>query len=571
MPTRDDIRWFKQNFQARILPALVGTPLTIDFIVAVACQETGFIWSKLRRDGLPVARILELCVGDVIDARADGSGRRAFPKHRAALIAHAQGAAMFAIARQALEDMAAHVPGYNSAVANSDKFCRGYGLFQRDLQFFSDDPQYFLQRRYVRFDDTLAMCIGELKRGLRTLGFQQRTRLSDEELAHVAIAYNTGGFRPSKGLKQGHFNGHKFYGEQVFEFIRLSKTVAIGSQTPVSPVPTPGETTLPQPSPITATGPFFRVDTRTTTLRLRSEPRKSTPPSANVKADLPDGHPVRALTGIAVNGFMEVETSLMGALLRGFVASEFLVRDDRIDAIPLIAPSPQPPEHGFVAAHVVPPSGRTVLRRGIAGAHSLNEAGRPSRTGRDADTLRRELAAIIDWLASDDPNHLRYKPRDGLTFCNIYAHDYCALAGVYLPRVRWTEAALTRIARGETVQPLIGNTVREMRADDLFFWLRDFGPHFGWRRTGTASKLQLEANQGAVGLIIAERKQNGRSGHVAMVVPETIRHSARRNAAGEAIAPMQSQAGAVNFRYGTSTAGWWKDAKFSDAAFWVHA
>ncbi len=571
MPDRDDIRWFKQQFQARILPALAGTPLTVDLIVAVACQETGFIWSKLRRDRLPVARILALCVGDVIDARVDGSGRRAFPKDRAALIARPQGAAMFAIARQALVDMAAHVPGYNSVVANPDKFCRGYGLFQRDLQFFRDDPQYFLERRYVRFDDTLAMCIAELKRGLRTLGFQQRTRLSDEELAHIAIAYNTGGFQPSKGLKQGHFNGHRFYGEQVFQFIRLSKTVAVGGQTPVSPEPMPGEASLPAPSPIAATGPFFRVDTRTTTLRLRSEPRISTPPTANVKADLPDGHPVRALTGIAVDGFIEVETSLMGALLRGFAASRFLVRDSQIDSIPVVAPSPQPPQHGFIAAHITPPAGRTVLRRGIAGAHSLNEAGRPSRTGHDADTLRRELAAIIDWLACDDPAHLRYKPRDGLTFCNIYAHDYCALAGVYLPRVWWSEAALTRIARGETVPPLIGNTVREMRADDLFFWLRDFGPHFGWRRTGTAGKLQLEANQGAVGLIVAERKQNGRSGHIAMVVPETARHSARRNAAGEVTAPLQSQAGTVNFRYGTSKPGWWNDAKFSDAAFWLHA
>lgn len=308
-----------------------------------------------------------------------------------------------------------------------------------------------------------------------------------------------------------------------------------------------------------------------TTLRLRSEPRKSTPPTANLKADLPDGHPVRAVTGIAVGGFMEVETSLMGALLRGFAASAFLVRDGRIDRIPVVAPSPQPPQHGFVAAHVTPPVGKTVQRRGIAGAHSLNEAGRPSRTGSGPDALRRELAAIIDWLANDEPTHLRYKPRDGLTFCNIYAHDYCALAGVYLPRVWWTEAALTRIARGETVQPLIGNTVREMRADDIFFWLRDFGPHFGWRQTGTASKLQLEANQGAVGLIIAERKQNGRSGHVTIVVPETTQHSAKRNAAGEVTAPLQSQAGAVNFRYGTSTAGWWKDERFSDAAFWLHA
>jgi hypothetical protein len=571
MPTRDDMRWFKQKFQTRIAPALAGTPLTIDLIVAIACQETGFIWSKLRRDGLTAARILELCVGDVIDAKADGKGRRAFPKNRADLLTHPQGTAMFAIARQALLDMAAHIPGFNSAVGNTVKFCRGYGLFQRDLQFFRDDPQYFLQQRYARFDDTLAMCIGELKRGLRKLGFEHRPRLSDEELTRIAIVYNTGTFRASKGLKQGHFDGAEFYGERVFEFIRLSKTVAIEGHIPILPTPTPGEAIIPPPSAPTATGPFFRVDTRSDTLRLRSEPRKSAPSTANVKANLPDGHPVRAITGTPIGDFMEVETSLMGALLRGFAATEFLVRNESAEPIPVVVASPRPPQRGFIAAHVTPPAGKIVKRRSIAGAHSLNETGRPSRTGRDPDTLRRELAAIIDWLACDDPNHLRFKPRDGLTFCNIYAHDYCDLAGIYLPRVWWSEAALIRIAQGQAIQPLIGNTVREMRADDIFFWLRDFGPHFGWRQTGTASKLQLEVNQGAVGLIIAERKQNGRSGHVVMVVPETILHNAKRNAAAEVTAPLQSQAGVVNFRYGTSKVDWWKDEKFSDAAFWLHA
>ncbi len=570
MPNREDIRWFKQNFEAQITPALAGTPLTVDLIVAIACQETGFIWSKLRRDGLVIPRILELCVGDVIDIRADGTGRRAFPKNRAELLAHPRGGEMFAIARQALLDIAARIPGYNSAASNPDKFCRGYGLFQRDLQFFREDPHYFLEKRFAHFEDTLSMCLSELKRAIRTLDFQQRMQLSDEELAHVAIAYNSGRFRPSKGLRQGFFDGKKFYGEYIFEFIRISKTIAIDNQPPLLPQASPGEATIPPPTPLTASGPFFRVETRTTTLRLRSAPQISQPTTANVKADLPDGHPVRAINGVAVNGFMEVETSLMGALLRGFASTKFLVRDDRIEEIPLVAPSPRPPAHGFIAAHVLPPAGTVIRRQEIAGAHSLNESGRPTRTGTDVDTRCWELAAIIDWLASDNSQHRRYKPREGLTFCNVYAHDYCDLAGVFLPRVWWTQGASMRIALGEDVPARIGNTVREMRADDLFFWLRDFGPHFGWRQTGTASKLQLEVNQGAVGLIIAERKQNGRSGHVAMVVPETTRHHARRSIDGDVIAPLQSQAGTANFRYGTGTAGWWKDAKYSAAAFWLH-
>lgn len=570
MPDRNDIRWFKKNFGGRIAPALAGTPLTVDLIVAIACQETGFVWSKLRRDRLPLARILALCVGDTIDARPDGSGRP-FPKNRADLLSHPRGADMFAIARQALVDMAERIPGYERSAANPDKFCRGFGLFQRDLQHFRTDPDYFLQRRYARFEDTLEMCTNELRRCLRTLGLHDRASLDDERLAHVAIVYNTGRFRPERGLRQGHFDGQRYYGESVFAWLRLAKTVSVDGATPVLSPPKPGEAIVPPPSTPTAAGAYHRVDTRSGTLRLRSEPRRSVPPTANVIADLPDGHPVRAVDGKVRNGFIEIETSLLGARLRGFAAVEYLVRDARIRDIPVIAPAPKPPRRGFVAAHLAPPEGATIRRSEPANAHSLDEPGQPGRRGRSAQALREELDAIVDWLAVDDPRHLRYRAQEGAGFCNVYAHDVCHLAGVYLPRVWWTQAASTRIALGERPYPLIGNTVREMRSDDLFHWLRDFGPHFGWRRTGSVDALQREANQGAVCLIVAERRHPGRPGHVSMVIPETGRFAAKRNAAGRVIAPLQSQAGIVNVRRGTGTAEWWKDAKYSDAPFWLHA
>ena len=37
-----------------------------------------------------------------------------------------------------------------------------------------------------------------------------------------------------------------------------------------------------------------------------------------------------------------------------------------------------------------------------------------------------------------------------------------------------------------------------------------FGQGFGWRQTGTLTGLQQAANQGAVGLIVARRKEDGR-------------------------------------------------------------
>jgi hypothetical protein len=55
------------------------------------------------------------------------------------------------------------------------------------------------------------------------------------------------------------------------------------------------------------------------------------------------------------------------------------------------------------------------------------------------------------------------------------------------------------------------------------------------------------------------------------VVPETAGHRARRGADGAVRSPLQSQAGASNFRYGHGGAGWWRDAKFAEFAFWIHA
>ena len=37
------------------------------------------------------------------------------------------------------------------------------------------------------------------------------------------------------------------------------------------------------------------------------------------------------------------------------------------------------------------------------------------------------------------------------------------------------------------------------------------------------------------------------------------------------IEPLQSQAGASNFRYGTGSPNWWKGEQFAESAFWLHA
>lgn len=566
MPTPEDIRWFKTTFGARVQAAVAGTPLTLDFLAALASQETGDIWPRLRRAGLPTERILALCVGDTLDA---DKGRKAFPRTKADLVAAPRGQAMFDIARAALVAMAGHHPAYRFVFGKPNKFAHGFGMFQRDLQFFVQDPDYFLERRYEHFEHTLAEALAELRRALKKLGLERRDTLGDDELAAVGIVYNTGRFDPARGLQQGHHNGSEFYGEALARLLRLAHTVAVEGQAPLIEPPAPGRAALRPPTPVTDAGVPMRVRITGAQLRVRAEPVITEPGDLNVKGHLPDGHAVRALSQRATNGFLEIETSLDGALLRGFSSRKFLVPAEAGAAVEVAVPAAAP--GGPPAVHAPVRPGVVARRRDPATALSLNEARQPGRSGSTALELCDELAAIADWLDVENPAHARYQPRDGLTFCNIYAHDYCHLAGVFLPRVWWTERAVFDLGRGVAVQPRLGATLVEKNANALFAWLRDFGLQFGWRRTGTPGKLQAEVNQGAVGVIVALRKESNRPGHISVVVPERGDERARRDAEGEVLLPLQSQAGARNLRIGTGPKAWWREPQFADFAFWVHA
>lgn len=310
-----DILWFKTNFGPQIAQAVQGTVFDIDMLTAIACQETGSLWAPMRKKGLTPTQIAALCCGDTLDA---DRGRRAFPKTKADLIAVPNGQKMFDIARAALLAMAQHVPGYEFAKTNQKKFAHGFGVFQYDIQFFKTNPNYFLNREYEVFGNSLARALGELRNGLKTLGLQGRNAISDLDFCKVAICYNTGGFNAAKGLKQGHNDG-KFYGERIQDLLAAARGVHAPGLTPTVTV-TGGGTAAGG-----GAGSAFRVQTNSGTLRLRREPKVSSPPDANVAADLPNGHVVRAVSAAPVNGFLEVEAALGGRNFRGFASAQFLV------------------------------------------------------------------------------------------------------------------------------------------------------------------------------------------------------------------------------------------------------
>lgn len=567
MKTTEAIRWFKTTFQNELAAATAGTPFTVDLLTAIAQQETGYIWSILVDKGRPLDEVIRLCVGDTIDARfVDGKnkGRNAFPRNKQELIDHPQGDRMFDIARQCLIDMAKHVPGYQSAVNNKAKFCHGFGIFQYDLQFFKTNPAYFLQKKWESFPDCLAMAIRELKEAMERQGWKDKTSLSTDEMVHVAIAYNKGTSNLKKGFKQGHFDGKRYYGENIHEYLTISRATHVGSGALV--VPKPGSSPLPPPEEPSKDGKVYEVDVNSA-LMLRAAPDKN----AEILWRLPAGQLVTRIDGQKKVDWFQVETSVNTALLRGYAFAAYLRPVPKAVIVSVVTPTEKPAANGPQAVYCPRKPGTITKRADPAGARSLNESGAPERKGETAKERVADLAKIISWLNVEKPAHERYQPGGGKTFCNIYAHDYCHLAGVYLPRVWWTGQALVRIGKGENVSPLIGDTIDEQRANDLFRWLKSFGTSFGWRESASLNELQGSANLGAVCVIIARRKVDGKSGHVVMVVPENETHKATRDSSGEVTHPLQSQAGARNFNYGKGSRDWWKGEQFAEHAFWMHA
>jgi len=217
--TEDAVVWFKTSFGTQIRAAVKNTPITENLIAAIAMQETSYLW-RSQYKSRPLDEVLALCVGDTID----GPTRRAFPQSRAELEAAPKGKEMFRIARAALEQIAKVNASYARVARNRSKFCHGFGMFQYDLQFFQQDPTYFLDQRWATFDGTLGKCIDELKEKIRSTYGKAKKTLSHDESVYVAIAYNKGSVDVKKSFKQGFKDSSgKYYGERIDVYMRTAE------------------------------------------------------------------------------------------------------------------------------------------------------------------------------------------------------------------------------------------------------------------------------------------------------------------------------------------------------------
>ncbi|MEM7352873.1 MAG: glycoside hydrolase family 19 protein, partial [Acidobacteriota bacterium] len=194
-------------------------------------------------------------------------------------------------------------------------------------------------------------------------------------------------------------------------------------------------------------------------LNLRNQPRVS---SSTRIGSLHEGAEVERLGDASVPDWWQIRTLLSERLVEGFVAFRFLealpqqavsLESDSLESASLEGASLERVALDRVSRTFVPPpfdlpethlreSRREVTRQEDGyRAFPLGEKGKPRRSGTLAETKARQLGKIVDYLDSESAEHRRYWPKRGTTFCNIYAYDYCYLAGVFLPRVWWTERA----------------------------------------------------------------------------------------------------------------------------------
>lgn len=216
-----NLLWFKENFGQQIESRLTNTPFDTSLLMAIAYQETGYVWSRMINK-TSIEDLLLSCTGDTLDH----PNRNAFPKNKAELLLNPKGNQMFDVAREALRNVGRWDATYKRLYeTNPSKFCRGYGIFQYDLQFFKTNPDFFLNREWGTIEKLADMAINELKAAQNRIpSLRGKQTLTYTEKVYVCIAYNKGTADVTKGFKQGHKNNSsgKYYGELINEYYSVA-------------------------------------------------------------------------------------------------------------------------------------------------------------------------------------------------------------------------------------------------------------------------------------------------------------------------------------------------------------
>lgn len=291
-------------------------------------------------------------------------------------------------------------------------------------------------------------------------------------------------------------------------------------------------------------------------LNLRKEPKKV---AGNVLLVLPPDTIVEK-TGFSGNWF-QVKAVIGGVIVTGYASSDFLIPSD--DELPSVLPLSTIPRVDYPAGN------KNINLNDTARICPLNEPGLIKADLSTITTVNERSTTIhniINFLSVE--KSARYAPGSGHTYCNIYAYDVAYCTGAYLPRVWWTNDAITKIKTGNIPAVKYAVSVSEYTANMITDWFEKYGQSFKWDRVFNLTELQNEVNKGKLGIIVAQRINMNNPGHIVAVVPETETLHAIRNGS-EVTSPLQSQAGSSNKKYFTGYK-WWEDTtRFKKFGFWI--
>ena len=160
-------QWLKTNYGNALFIAVEDTPFSIDNLCGIACQETAYFWLPLL-DELSPDEICARCVLDGSgDFRPEENPRTAFPQNTAAFRARYDATDPgFADMLIAEGNETRRVRGFSPV----DWLYKGYGIFQYDLQYVEDDPAFFREKLWYRFDECLKRVMMELQGKFDSLG-----------------------------------------------------------------------------------------------------------------------------------------------------------------------------------------------------------------------------------------------------------------------------------------------------------------------------------------------------------------------------------------------------------------
>ncbi|MGD8256384.1 MAG: SH3 domain-containing protein [Desulfobacterales bacterium] len=301
-------------------------------------------------------------------------------------------------------------------------------------------------------------------------------------------------------------------------------------------------------------------------LNFRSQPTIS---SSTKIASLNLGTKVEKIAD-AFGGWLKIRVVLNRKTKEGYVAGKYLQPLSETPTESILVPQETSIDFEILPVHLAENRTNITRRRDGGRAFPLGEANRPKRSEEDTKNRMKSVLKIIKYLNSEYTQHKRYQPKQRTTYCNIYACDFCYLAGAYLPRVWWNDKALLQIKDDVAVPVQYAKTVREMNANMLLDWFEDYGALFGWKRVFDLDVLQAASNNGEVCIIVAQRHNLNHSGHITVVAPEHDGFAATRNSAGEVQRPVESQAGRKNHRFYVNTRRWWLGSNFRNHGFWRH-